>query len=133
MIDWNLELNNTIAKKEQAIADDKAKKLKEQQEKEQARLDYIEYCKVFDKVIQEEIAGVREILDRYKIPNNFTYKITITSGNIRFDLDATSEKWKGCGTWQDLGVATREGTDLAEYTRQRLSFIVMYLILECSF
>lgn len=133
MIDWDAELNNSIAKKQQKEADALAKAELKRQQEEQDKLAYIEYCKVFDQVIQEEIAGVREILDRYKIPNNFIYKITITSGNIKFELSATSEKWKGGGTSHDLGVTTKEGTDLAEYTRQRLSFIVMYLILECSF
>lgn len=127
MIDWNVELTNSIAKKEQTIADNKAKKLAEQQKKEQARLDYIEYCKVFDQVIQEEIAGVRTILDTCS--DRFKYTIEISTGNVFFKLEAIQEKYRGCGHESNFSCEYNPNIDLATYTRQRLSNLITFFVL----
>lgn len=128
MIDWNTELNNAIAKKEQAIADIKAKKEQERLQKEQAERDYIEYCKVFDQVINDEIAGVRETLDTCK--DRFKYTITITSGNVHFVLEAIQEKDKGFFETRDFYCSYNPNVDLATYTKQRLSDWITHFVLE---
>jgi len=129
MIDWNTELATAIAKKQQKKADALAKAEQKKLQEEQAKLAYIEYCKVFDQVIQEEIAGVRTMLDTCS--DRFKYKIEITTGNIFFDLEAIEKNKIGFFHTENFNCEYRADIDLATYTRQRLIERVTDWVIHC--
>lgn len=124
MIDWNIEMEKAIIEKdkndEKIRLELEAKKLEEQRKLEIS----FNNNKIFDNVVAEEIEGIKTLLKS----TGHEYQLIVTSGSVEV---RKIDRIGGCTGWTNtsFNIVSKEGTDLATLTRERLAKFVTWILL----
>ena len=124
MIDWNVEIQKSIVKKQE---DDLLKQQKLQEKERQdaeAKEKYLANNKIFDDIFEEERTGIEALLKS----TGHEYQMVINSGSVEFRKVDRHDGFRGWGS-KGFGLEIKEGTDLSIYTRERLASFITWILL----